>query len=374
MTKPLPIVHFLYEPGDGGLDRVAIYLANGMAERGIKTELWLTKPDGPLAKLISPEVTVRLVPTPRIGGRGVQLLLQIPALAKMIREYQPRAIFSAGNQSNLSIAIAQKLGRQVPTKIIQKITNPIKRPNMSRWAVKLRRIRFGRTIAMGDYCLALSSPDTESYRKMFPISAGKIDVVANAYVTPEMLAIGAKRPDNSYRHIPNLLAVGRVSFQKDYHNLLEALAKNKNLDWHLTILGDGPLMEEIRSLAAKLDIADRILFEGFVTNAAPYYEKADILLLSSRWEGFAAVPLEAMAAGCDIVATDSSAGLTYLLAQKDITTQPVEDPEALAEAIKATLIRKKRRDLRPLADQYSLANSVDDHLRVLEKCESIQPE
>lgn len=373
MTEPAPIVHFLYEPGDGGLDRVAIFLANGMAERGIETELWLTKPDGPLAKLISPKVTLRLVPTPRISGRGVQLVLQIPALAKMIREQKPRAIFSAGNQSNLSIAVARKWAGKVPTKIIQKITNPIKRPNMGRWAEKLRRIRFGRTIAIGDYCVALSRPDTESYRRMFPESAGKIDVVANAYVTPEMSAIGANRPDNSFQHTPNLLAVGRVSFQKDYHNLLEALAKIKQLDWHLTILGDGPQMEEIRYLAATLDIADRILFEGFVTNAAPYYEKADILLLSSRWEGFAAVPLEAMAAGCDIVATDSSAGLTYLLAQKDIVTQPVEDPEALAEAIKATLIRKKRRDLRPLADQYSLTNSVDNHLLVLEKCESMSP-
>ena len=77
---------------------------------------------------------------------------------------------------------------------------------------------------------------------MFPESAGKINVVANAYVTPEMLAIGAKRQDNSYQHTPNLLAVGRVSFQKDYHNLLEALAKTKQLDWHLHEAGPKELI------------------------------------------------------------------------------------------------------------------------------------
>jgi len=366
-----PIVHFLYEPGGGGLDRVAIYLANEMAKRGINTELWLTKADGPLAHIIAPEITKRIVPTPNFGGRGVRLFLQIPALAKMIRKHQPRAIFSAGNQSNLTIALARNWSG-TDTKVIQKITNPIKRPNMSKFAIGLRTFRFGKTIQRGDLCLALSEADADSYRVSFPASRHKIKAVCNSYVTSEMIEIGNQRLDQSLSSPPRLLAVGRISFQKDYQNLLQALARIEDQAWHLTILGDGPLMPEIRALAENLGVGDRIDFEGFVTKAAPYYANADILLLSSRWEGFAAVPLEAMAAGCDIVATDSSDGLTHLLASANIQTVPVEDPEALALAIEVTLKQQKRRDLRALGLQYSLENSVTDHLRLLDELMSSQ--
>ncbi len=66
--KTAPVVHFLYEPGDGGLDRVAILLANGMAKRGIATELWLTKATGSVADMIAPEVTIRSLQSLAVAG------------------------------------------------------------------------------------------------------------------------------------------------------------------------------------------------------------------------------------------------------------------------------------------------------------------
>jgi len=368
VTKPAPIVHFLYEPGDGGLDRVAIYLANGMAEKGIATELWLTKAAGPLANMIDAQVKIRMVPTPAIGGRGVQLFLQIPALAKMIRKHRPRAIFSAGNQSNLSIALARKLAGAGRTKIIQKITNPIKRPGMGGLKIAMRRSRFGLTARLGDMCLALSKPDADNYARMFPVAADKFKAVRNAYVTSEMSAIGQRRKARS-SSMPRLLAVGRIAVQKDYANMIRALAKVKDQSWTLKILGDGPLLGDIKELATQLGISDRIDFKGFVPDAAPYYADADILILSSKWEGFAAAPIEAMACGCHVVATDSSAGLTHLLAKGGHQTVPVNDCAALAKAITAAIDTQQNSDPRQIAANYLIDKSVDDHLRLLEIAE-----
>ena len=370
MADPAPIVHFLYEPGDGGLDRVAIYLANGMANMGLPTELWLTKTAGPLAQLIAADVKVRKIPTPAVGGRGLRLFLQIPALAKMIRKHQPRAIFSAGNQSNLNIAIARKLAGSVPTKIIQKITNPIRRPAMSARTVAVRKFRFGKTIAMGDLCLALSEPDAQSYGRMFPASRQKIKAVCNAYVTPEMVEIGRDRPVGQFKSPVQLLAVGRIAVQKDYANMMYALAKVQDHSWELTVLGNGPLEAETKSLAQQLGLSERVLFKGFVSDPAPYYAAADILLLSSLWEGFAAVPLEAMMAGCHVVSTDNSAGLTHLLAAEGQQTVPVGNPSALAAAITNALENPPQSDLRNIAERYSLENSVEDHLRLLKQLEA----
>ncbi|AMO72221.1 glycosyltransferase [Sphingorhabdus sp. M41] len=363
-----PVVHFLYEPGAGGLDRVAILLANGMAERGIPTELWLTKAAGPVADLIAAEVSVRMVPTAKIGGRGLQLLLQIPAVARMIRKHRPRAIFSAGNQSNLSLAIARKLAGHVPTRIIQKITNPILRPGVARWSKASRIWRFGVTARLGDMSLTLSEADAVEYARLYPQVADRFHAVPNPYVHAGMLSSGAVRTARAPGSPPRLLAIGRIAPQKGYMDLIAALARIGDLPWSMTILGDGPLLEDARRFAQQSGLAGRIDFRGFVGNVTPYLAQSDILVLSSHWEGFPAVPIEAMATGCAVVATDCSTGLTQLMHEIGQDTVPVQNPEALAEAIRDEIDSPQPLEpLRACAKTYAMENSVDQHIRLFEQ-------
>ena len=361
--KTAPIVHFLYEPGNGGLDRVAILLASGMAKRGIATELWLTKATGPVAHMIAPEVTIRLVPTPKLGGRGTRLVLQIPAVARMIRKHRPKAIFSAGNQTNLSIAVAQKLAGSRATKIIQKFTNPVLRPGLGPLLKIYRTWRFGFTARFADMCLTLSDADAEHYSEIYPHAAGKFLSVPNPYATPDMLALGEDRKVRAPDTPARLLAVGRIDPQKGYLTMISALALIADRPWSMTILGDGSLADEVKQRAGKLDLADRIEFKGFVSDPTPYYAQSDILVLSSQWEGFPAVPLEAMAAGCAVVATDCSEGLTRLLRQTGLETVPVQNPEALAKAIADAIeMPPAIAPLRACARTYSIENSVERHI------------
>lgn len=372
MKDSAPIVHFLYEPGNGGLDRVAILLANGMAERGPPIELWLTKDTGAVAQLISADVKIRIVPTPRISGRGLQLLLQIPSVARMIRKHRPKAIFSAGNQTNLSLAIARQLAGRPLTKIIQKITNPVLRPGFSKWQKIARIWRFGMTASLGDMTLTLSEADARNYAQIYPHAASKFHVVPNPYVTADMLSAGAAKTVRDAGQLPRLVSAGRLVPQKGYQTLVSALALIAEHPWSLTILGDGPLLQETKYQAEKLGVADRIAFEGFVDDVTPYLCQSDILVLSSQWEGLPAVPIEALAAGCAIVATDCSEGLTELLSETGQHTVPVQNPEALAKAILDEI--HSPRPIKPLiarASAYSVENSVDQHLKLLEKvCEA----
>lgn len=363
-----PIVHFLYEPGTGGLDRVAILLANGMAERGIATELWLTKATGPIADLIADNVKVRMVPTPKIGGRGLQLILQIPTVARMIRKHQPKAVFSAGNQTNLSLAIARKLVGNGPTRIIQKITNPVLRPGFGTWTKAYRTWRFGMTARLGDMSLTLSDADAEQYARLYPFAAGKFHAVPNPYVHADMLSSGASRSARDPALPPRLLAVGRIAPQKGYMGLIAALARIVDRPWTMTVLGDGPLLEDARRYARQSGLAERIDFRGFVDDVTPYLIQSDILVLSSQWEGFPAVPIEAMAAGCAVVATDCSAGLTQLMQQTGQDTVPIQDPEALAQALRNEMDSPQPLEpMRTCAKAYAIENSVEQHIRLLEQ-------
>ena len=364
-----PIVHFLYEPGDGGLDRVAILLANGMAARGIRTELWLTKREGPLASLICDQVKVRLVPAPSWGGRALHLMWQIPALAKMMQQHRPHAVFSAGNQSNLNIALAKKLAGIHDLKIIQKITNPVVRPGMGRLRARARIFRFEQTALLGDVCLTLSEADAQMNARLMPRAAGRFRAVRNAYISQEMLDRGAEpRAASGGERQSRLLSVGRLAFQKDHATLLRALARLKDLRWHLRMLGDGPLRAELEALGKRLGIAERISFEGFVMDPGQAYTHSDIVLLSSRWEGFPAAPLEAMASGCDVVSTDCSEGLSDILAKLGQRMVPIGDDAAFAQAVRTAIENGRQSpEMRAAAAEYSIPLSVSDHLRLMDQ-------
>ncbi len=350
------IAVYLYEPGDGGLDRVAILLANGFAARGLRTELWMARDEGPMRGLVAADV--RIIPAPSTG-RGLALALQLPALRARIRSVRPKILLSAGNQSNVTVALAC---RGTATAAVAKITNPIDRPGSSGAALALRRARFGVTARLSSLTLALSAADARRYAAWYRRAA--IAPVHNPYVTDAMVAAGAARVSHSE---PVLLSLGRLAPQKDHATLLSALARLRDRQWRLHIVGDGPLRETLEQQARTLGIADRVVFEGFRPDPLPYLAQADLLVVSSRWEGLPAAPIEAMACGCAVVATDCAPGLTRLLSAADLPhPTPIGDPTALAAAIAHALDHPSEPTrLAAAAAPYRLEASIDDHLRLL---------
>jgi glycosyltransferase involved in cell wall biosynthesis len=359
------IAVFLYEPGDGGLDRVAILLANGFAARGFVTELWLTRADGPSRFLISDTVRVRLVPAPELKARGLALALQIPALVKMIRTHRPKIILSAGNQSNLPIAIANRWVKTGITAAIQKITNPVARPGASGLLQRLRTWRFGKTAQLGDLTLVLGDADARNYAAQYPKAAAKFVMAHNPYVTPAMIAVGEERRATDSNRALKFINVARLSTQKDQATLLNALALIKDRNWQLLLVGDGPLRSALEDQANHLGITDRVTFVGFIADPLPYYAVADILVLSSAWEGLPAAPIEALAAGCGLVSTDCAPNLSALMHAASLPPPvPVGDVVALAKAITQAMDNPPNLDkARTVAARYSIEASVDDHLR-----------
>lgn len=353
----IDIAVHLFEPSDGGLDRVAILLANGLRARGFLTELWLAKADGPNARLIAPNLPVRIVPALGVR-RGAALAGQLPALRHAVRKHRPKVLLSAGNQGNLPVALSC-LGTD--TASIAKITNPVARPGSQGIAQHFRGWRFGKQAQLADLTLALSAADARQYAADYPKS--RFAFVHNPYVEPAHLALAATR--RAMPTEPMLLSVGRLAVQKDQATLLDALARLKDRPWRLTVVGDGPLRGDLERNAGQLGLASRITFAGFV-DPLPHFAAADLFLLSSRWEGLPAVALEALAAGLPVIATDCAPGLTELLAGLKLPATPVGDAAALAKAIGRALDKP--------ADPITLSNAaapwgmdaaIEDHLRLM---------
>lgn len=148
-----------------------------------------------------------------------------------------------------------------------------------------------------------------------------------------------------------LLSVGRAVPKKGFADLLTALARlPRDLHWRFVHVGGGPLLSELKSLAAKLGLAERVEWRGARTedDVRSAYRAADLFTLASRVmpdgdrDGIPNVVAEAMSQSLAVVATTAGSIPELVLHERTGLLVPVGDPEALAQAL-ALLIRDPQR-------------------------------
>jgi glycosyltransferase involved in cell wall biosynthesis len=105
-----------------------------------------------------------------------------------------------------------------------------------------------------------------------------------------------------------LVMVARFEPQKDHATLLRALATLREHAWELDLIGDGPRLAQMRSLAATLGLGQRVRFLGQRTDVDHLLAQSQVSLLMSNWEGFPRSILEAMRAGLPVVASSVGDG------------------------------------------------------------------
>lgn len=129
-----------------------------------------------------------------------------------------------------------------------------------------------------------------------------------------------------------LLALSRLHEKKGLDILLAALADLPScIAW---IAGDGPLEADLKALAARLGVAERVRFLGWRTDRGPLLAAADICVLPSRWEPFGTVMLEAWAAGTPLVAAASQGPSALIADGRNGLLVPIDDAPALTAAIR----------------------------------------
>jgi glycosyltransferase involved in cell wall biosynthesis len=159
--------------------------------------------------------------------------------------------------------------------------------------------------------------------------------------------------------------------QKDHDTMLRALAVHRTrFNSRLIILGAGPLQQELRHLAVQLNIAKSVDFVGFQANSLPYFRHADAFLLSSRWEGFGNVIVEALGCGTPVISSRCEYGPAEILqnGRYGMLVQP-RNPSALAAAMDQIHTLRERfpaEMLRQRAADFSYAASTSRYIAMLQ--------
>jgi glycosyltransferase involved in cell wall biosynthesis len=127
-------------------------------------------------------------------------------------------------------------------------------------------------------------------------------------------------------------AVGRFHSQKGFDVLIRAVAQLPGA--HLVLVGDGEERIALARLARDFGISDRVTLTGWTQAAAACLRSFDVLAIPSRYEGLPLVLLEAMVSGCTIVATGVGSILDALQDGETGLVVPVDDADALADALR----------------------------------------
>jgi GalNAc-alpha-(1->4)-GalNAc-alpha-(1->3)-diNAcBac-PP-undecaprenol alpha-1,4-N-acetyl-D-galactosaminyltransferase len=184
------------------------------------------------------------------------------------------------------------------------------------------------------------------------------------FVIPNPAPVVLPSPRSPERQ-KTILAVGRLVPQKGFENLLSAFAAAKPTDWTLKIIGQGPLGPQLKQKCQELEIHRRVSFLPPTPDIYDHYLTASIFILSSIYEGFPNVLLEAMAHGLPCISTNCPTGPSEIISHNvNGVLVPITSTSKLSEELTRLM---NNSDLR-----LSLGKIAQESLNRFEKSQIIQ--
>jgi len=332
------IAILLNAPGGGGISSMALKQARAFAARGYPVDLVVDTTAGK-AYLGNLPAGIRAVDLGyRLrGGTLASLPLLLP-LARYLRRDRPTLLLCHLTLVNGAAALAQRLAPATRVALVEHLPLPPSAGFAARLARRLRPWLYRQAGAI----VAVSGDLARELSQQLHLPPAAVQVIYNPVVSKELETLAREHLDHPWFQPgtpPVVLGIGRLVAQKDFATLLRAVAMLHSTPApRLAILGEGPQRPDLLALAAELGIADRVALLGYVDNPYAYLRRAAVFALSSRFEGLPTALIEALACGCQAVATDCPHGPREILADGRYgQLVPVGDAIALAAAIQTAL-------------------------------------
>lgn len=258
----------------------------------------------------------------------------LPALYRVIWSIRPRVVISTLGHMNLALLASRWLLPSGTRLIVREANTPSARAKHTTHP-RFYRMGFRMLYPRADRVLCNAAFMKEDLTRSFSLPRHKISVACNP-VDVEGIRNRAAAEDPYNKGGIQLISVGRLNCQKGYDLLLHVLkdACSQIPDLHLTLVGDGPEEQALKSLAKELGVNNAVTFAGYQENPYPYMACADLFISPSRYEGSPNSVLESLACGTPVLAFDCPGGTREIISEaKNGWLVPAGDTGAMAERL-----------------------------------------
>lgn len=314
----------------GGGERVLLQLSGLFIDAGREVHIVALLGGGPLRPLVPNNVTLHELVDASDAVNGLALAWRaFPRLISLIRRLRPDAVLSTMTGTNLLTVLARMLGR-VHTRLVLREAASLVNTKSA-----LKRLAMRWLYKSADGFVAVSSGVAQDLCGL-GLAGDRVHVIRNPVDVERLqLLAGVGHSLLEQGDEPYVVSLGRLAEQKDHLTLLRAYAASELRASHrLVIVGEGEWHQRLMVLVDELGLVDRVQFTGAMNNPYRVLADAKLHILSSRWEGYPNVLLEALALGVPVVSTDCPYGPQEILDHGRYgRLAPVADVAALAGAM-----------------------------------------
>lgn len=342
---PIRIAHLVSTLGVGGQEMVILSLVEHADRRKFDPVVMALHSEGPVAD----RIRALGIPVETIGHPGMSGPSLVRRLADRLRANGIQVLHTHNPAPHQHGAAARMMAR-TPVLVHTKHGRNNFPTRTRRWAEQLA----GR---LSDMVVAVSTDSAEVARDVDRVPDHKLRVIRNGISLPASLP--ARRREAGHRSVA--VHVARLNRIKDQPTLLRAarIAADRLPGFRLEIIGDGPMRDQLHSLAAELALDDVVTFHGMQGDVRPYLEGGDLFVLPSLSEGVSITLLEAMAAGLPVIATDVGGNREVVVDGETGILIPVGDPAVLADRMIELLSDPERADRMGLAGRRRVEAEFD---------------
>lgn len=316
----------------GGAEKAMVNLASGLVSLGAKVDFLLVQVQGRFIGDIPEKAQI-------VDLGGKRTISVLPALIRYLRKEEPSVLLTALDNASV-VGIVSKILCRARTPIVVSVHAPLSR-SVGRATTIFGRI-FDRlirwTYPIADAVVAVSDGVRNDLLDNYHLASSKVHTIYNPIIGESIRQKSAETVTHSWLRDgapPFVLAVGRLSDEKDYKTLISAFYLiRKNIKVRMLILGEGPEKDCLQLMINKLHLENDVFLEGFHTNPYVFMKHCSCYVLSSKFEGFGNVLVEALEMGCSIVSTDCPGGPNEILKGGCFGQMvPIGDVDAMAKAI-----------------------------------------
>lgn len=351
----ISIIFILPDLETGGAERIVTTIANHLPRNRFEPKIMLLRKEGGYLKLLKNDIEIIDLKVERIRNSLMPIL-------KEIRKRKPNIVFSGFGEVNAYLSLFLKLFPK--TKFIARETNVVSK-HVTRKEIKFF-YRF-----YNNYRKVICQSDDMMYDLMqnFKIREQKIIKINNpvdfAFINEKLTL--SEYPEGFRKEVKNVVAIGNLSSRKGFDNLLLVFNHLKNENIRLHILGDGADREQLHKMREKLAL-ENVIFHGRKENPYQYLKHADLFVLSSRYEGFPNVLLEAGACGCYALANNCPGGIGEII-HPGINGEiaEIENHQDFANKIRKIVSEKHDKDkiINSIKSRFSKEIILDKYEQVL---------